>query len=456
MAFLRDTLTRDNAIWMSRDTDLVAGKYRKMAADPYDFLRGTAGVYYDDLARPDPDRAETTFLTVPEAGSVLIAGDPHPENFGVTLQGPEPDLSVPADTGALGFEVQDLDGSAFGPYLLDVRRGALGIGVLAAGLEGCGDDCINGGVQAFVQAYVDEVIRSVDGATTPSGCTGNDGAIVADLCARGAVDGSEGAELATYTAIDETERHFILDDGLDDAGKGLLPLTEAEDAQLDRVFAAWARRPADLRILDRARRYGVGVASFPALRYVIAWDHGGEGPEDDHLASIREVVDPPGLPGRGATVPVLFDTNAARIEEVAWLLWSRPDADVLMAGVADGGTTFKITTWSGWFQGFDHDDIERGWADGDYAEADLDGLAALIGRTLAGSHARALTDEGTPALDAIAADLGADEALFIEECVADAATDVGRSAADYLLFQEALTTYGPLLGADTPVEDTLR
>ncbi len=470
-AFLRDTLTADNAIWLGRDTDLLAGKYAKMSEDPFDFMRGTSALFYADLSRPDPSRPETRFLTVPEAGSILLAGDPHPENFGAGLPGEEPALDaagqdVAAREATIDIELDDLDGSAFGPYLLDVRRGSLGVALLARHLDGCAEDCVAAGVEAFATAYVAEIQAlsadangGVSTAARSAVCTDDDGRMVADLCAAAASDGALGEVLASYTTVESGvsgTRHLIRDEQVDDAGKGILPLTPDEDAQLSRLLDGWTSRPADFRELDRARRFGSGVASFPAVRYVVLWDHGAESGDDDHLVSIREVVDPPNPPGRSAAVPVLFDSNAARIEQVAWLLWSRRDADVRMAGLADGASTFKVTTWSGYVQGFNHSDLQAGWVSGAYDVRDLQGLASRNGRTLADSHARGVTSEGAPSLDAIQRDLGEDGALFVAERVADASRDLARSEADLVLFQQALDAFGPLLGADTPVKDTTR
>lgn len=454
-ALLRDTLTSDNAIWLGRDTSLLAGKYAKMAADPFDFVRGTSALFYTDVSRPDPDRAPTRFLTVPEAGSILLAGDPHPENFGAGLPGEEPSLRQ-ASPVPLDIELDDLDGSAFGPYLLDVRRGSLGIAILSSQLDGCDPECVSAAVSAFATAYVDEIQARSDSAGSAAACGDADGHIVTDLCTDAATEGAEGDVLASFTTQASGSRRLILDDGVDEVGKGVLALTSDEDAQMDRLLASWTARPVDFRELDRARRFGSGVASFPAVRYVVLWDHGDDSGDDDHLVSIREVVDPPNPPGRGATVPVLFDSNAARIEQVAWLLWSRPDADPRMAGLSDGASTFKATAWSGYFQGFNHGDIAEGWTSGSYSPDDLSGLAARTGRTLADAHARGLTSEGEPALAGIEADLGEDGDLFVDERVADAVVDLARTDADLWVFQRALEAYGPLLGAETPVADTTR
>lgn len=448
-AWLRDQLTRDNEVWLSRDPALLAAKYTKMAADRFDFVRGTAGVFLADLARPDVDRPTTTFLHEPAAAQVLLAGDPHVENVGTLRPGEEPDLGATTPPEALLLEIHDLDGAAFGPYLVDVRRGALGLATVTVSLSGCDDACRQAAIATYARAYADRVLAGDAGPVT---CAEDRGAMVAALCARVAERGPEGRVLTDTTDGDGRLR---LDDALDEAGAGTLALSPEEDEQLDRLLAAWDRRPADFRALDRARRYGAGVASLPAVRYVVLWDHGADGPDDDHLSSLREVVDPPAPPGRSPTVPVLFDSNAARIEEAAWRLWSRPDADVRMAGIADGAATFKVTTLSSWVDGFDHADLAEQWAAGRDDDA-LAGLAATLGDVLAGAHLRGVTADGEPAADAIAADLGGDTEVFVAEIVAAAEVDLPTSEADFELFQAALGRYGPLLGADTLSTDAAR
>jgi uncharacterized protein (DUF2252 family) len=454
VAFIRDTLARDNASWLTRDLALLEGKYTKMAADPFDFMRGTASLFYADVARPDPDRPATAFVAQPGAGAVLLAGDPHPENVGTTLPGAAGALGTDGDE--LRIELNDLDGSGFGPYLLDVRRAGLGVRVLADLLDGCDADCAAEAVASLAAAYCTGIEASNSGQPPSPRCSGDEGSIVADLCASATDDGLRQSILARYTVRDGAERTFALDGSLDAQGRGLLPLTDEEDAQLDRLLAGWAARPPDFRELDRARRYGAGVASFPAIRYVLLWDRGDPSDADDVLVSVREVVDPPSLVGRSVPVPVFFDSNAARIEEAAWLLWSTRDADPNMAGLADGAATFKVTTWSGWFQGFDHLHIAEEWLGATYSQPDLDGMAARVGRTLAGSHGRGVTDGGAPALPVIAADLAERCDLFVDEIVEDSGVDLQRQKEDLPLFLGALDAYGPRLGVDIAVTDAPR
>jgi uncharacterized protein (DUF2252 family) len=112
------TLSAQNTI---RLADLVAIRYRRMAASAWDFYRGSAAVMASDLAsRPD------TGLTV------QLCGDAHLLNFGLWAT-PERQLS---------FDLRDFDETLPGPFEWDVSRLAASIMVLArdTGLEASGGE----------------------------------------------------------------------------------------------------------------------------------------------------------------------------------------------------------------------------------------------------------------------------------------------------------------------------
>lgn len=263
--------------------------------------------------------------------------------------------------------------------------------------------------------------------------------------------GAEQEALADWTTITADGRRFRLDEGLDADGDGLLAPSASERAQVDRLLASWSTAPEGARILDVARRHGAGVASLPALRYYVLYDRGDDGSADDRLLQLREVVDPPALPG--APAPPRFDSNADRVESAARTLWSRPDADVRMEGLSDGAMSFKLTTLSGWLQTFSHEDIGRLWFGGDAGEADLQELATGLGRLLAAAQARGTTPEGRPALDVLAGELEGRRDIWIAELSGLVLGDVERLRADAALFAESLKRHGPLLGADALTGD---
>lgn len=84
---------------------LLARKWKRMAASPFAFLRGSAPLFDECLRR------EGSFASGPTGGGALI-GDLHLENFGVFR----------TDRGAAMFHVNDFDALRDGPWRFDVLR----------------------------------------------------------------------------------------------------------------------------------------------------------------------------------------------------------------------------------------------------------------------------------------------------------------------------------------------
>src|SRR5439155_16968478 len=91
---------------ISADPDAWRGKFRKMAGSPFAFYRGSAALFYRDLATgQDPFLNEQT-------GRVWIQGDLHAENFGTYMNG----------AGLLVFDANDFDESYVGGFTWDLKR----------------------------------------------------------------------------------------------------------------------------------------------------------------------------------------------------------------------------------------------------------------------------------------------------------------------------------------------
>jgi len=81
-------------------------KFRKMAADPFAFYRGSAPLFYADVVRlEDPWADERT-------GRVWIQGDLHAENYGTYMDA----------AGQLVFDVNDFDEAYVGHFRWALRR----------------------------------------------------------------------------------------------------------------------------------------------------------------------------------------------------------------------------------------------------------------------------------------------------------------------------------------------
>ena len=145
----RKQLLRDQRR-LGLDPWLFKHKCASMDATPFDFLRGSAPLFYAAL-RKAPQLAEG-----PE-GDGWLTGDLHLENFGVYRPQPPTD---DAKSAAVVFDVNDFDDAFVGPQRLDVLR-LLTSTVLAArtwGLPALG-------VRDATEAVLDGVLAGRAGGT---------------------------------------------------------------------------------------------------------------------------------------------------------------------------------------------------------------------------------------------------------------------------------------------------
>lgn len=445
-AWLQQALVDENLYWMNRDPALLADKYARMARDPYDFMRGTAGVFLLDLARPGTERTATAFLGSRDAAEVLLVGDPHPENIGTTrVQG----------TSRITLEVVDLDGAAYGPWILDLRRAAVGIGVLSTSLGACGDVCQEQAVVALARGYL-EGLEDPEGVDPQAEDTGP---MPKRRVEEATEEGLERKRLEQSTVLHEDgSRSFLFDEALSPEGAGVLPLDEADAAQLERLLERYAelpQAPAGMRVLDTGRRYGTGVASLPAPRYVVLYDRGDEGPDDDGMFELREIRDPPELPFLVNPTPGLWEDNGDRLVSASEEVWSRTLADPRYAGPCDGELCFRAATWSSWYQEIDHIKAWEEWSVGDSTA--FAGMALCMGRVVGRAHGQGRTLQGEPTGEVVLLDIelgGGVEALQ-DELWSHYQADLAQQEVDYALFLELLASEGPLLGVQDLSELTL-
>lgn len=105
-SFIIETFSKYYGSLMQSNLDAWKGKFRKMAASPFAFYRGSAALFYADMVR------EADSLTNEQTSRVWIQGDMHAENFGAYMN----------SAGVLVFDVNDYDESYVGPYTWDVKR----------------------------------------------------------------------------------------------------------------------------------------------------------------------------------------------------------------------------------------------------------------------------------------------------------------------------------------------
>jgi uncharacterized protein (DUF2252 family) len=115
-------------------------KFRKMAADPFAFYRGSAVLFYDDVARLEDPWADK------RTSRVWIQGDLHAENYGTYMD----------SAGIFVFDVNDFDEAYLGHYTWDLQRMAASLALLGFGFA-LSDETIEEMILTYGRAYVEQV-----------------------------------------------------------------------------------------------------------------------------------------------------------------------------------------------------------------------------------------------------------------------------------------------------------
>src|SRR5215203_4669293 len=135
-----DVLVEAFADLIERDPRAFRGKFRKMAADPFAFYRGSAPLFYSDMAQlEDPWVDEAT-------SRVWIQGDLHAENYGTYMD----------SAGVLVFDVNDFDEAYLGHFTWDLKRMAASLALLGFS-KALSDDTIREMTGAYASAYLEQV-----------------------------------------------------------------------------------------------------------------------------------------------------------------------------------------------------------------------------------------------------------------------------------------------------------
>src|SRR3954471_8864214 len=117
-------------------------KYRKMAADPHSFYRGSACLYYADVTATGDSWVDE------RSGAIWIHGDLHVENFGTYLN----------SDGRLVFDVNDFDEAYIGHFTWDLQRFAASL-ALMGWRKALPEQDVRELVGRYLHGYLDQVGR---------------------------------------------------------------------------------------------------------------------------------------------------------------------------------------------------------------------------------------------------------------------------------------------------------
>ncbi len=242
---------------MEADPRAFRTKYRKMAADPHAFYRGSACLFYADVTGVEDEWVDE------QSGAIWIHGDLHVENFGTYLN---------AD-GRLVFDVNDFDEAYIGHFTWDLQRFAASLALVGWQKALPAED-----IEELVRRHVRAYLAQVDHY---AGVDEDD-----DFALR--LDNTEGPVLDALVTARSIRRADLLD-GVTHVEDGLRVFTrdatvrvleDDERADVERAFDSYLRTIPPSKRFDRELFYelrdlvgktgfGIGSAGLPAYNLLV-------------------------------------------------------------------------------------------------------------------------------------------------------------------------------------------
>jgi uncharacterized protein (DUF2252 family) len=414
-----DVLTDAFGDLAAADPEAVRRKYRKMAADPFAFYRGSAPLFYTDVVEREDRWADE------RTGRVWIQGDLHAENFGTYMDG----------EGRLVFDVNDFDEAYLGHFTWDLQRLVASV-ALMGWTKALSDEDITRLVQVCLRAYLDQVEHFVDSdrdhewSLRLGNATGlvREALLSAQLSTR--ID-----LLDRVTVVDDYARRF----------RGAPGVRRLDDAERERVESAFARY---LETIPESKRlgsltyalkdvvgksgFGIGSAGLPA--YSLLVEGHTEALENDVVLTMKQ--------GNVAAPSRVVDDERA----VATFLHHGH-----RTALSQRALQAHSDPWLGWTElqevGFVVAEFSPYEADLDWSSlTEPDELAEVLeqlGRATAKVHCVSdVDDEQTPLVDfqvedAVIAVVDGREEALVEELTAFALEYSTRAREDHALFVDA-------------------
>jgi uncharacterized protein (DUF2252 family) len=395
-----------------------------MAADPFAFYRGTACLFFADVAQREDRWADE------RTSRVWIQGDLHAENFGTYMNG----------KGLLVFDVNDYDEAYLGHFTWDLQRLAASLAVLGW-RKALPDEGIGALIETYARAYLDQVRFFVSSDSDHGWSLNLETATGAVLDALLAAQGSTRiALLDRVTVVEDHARRFA-------DGPGVRRLEDDERAVVEAAYADYLttipeskRRESltyELKDVIGKSGFGIGSAGLPAYNLLV------EGPtqalENDvvltmkqgNVAAASRVVDDP-------RAREFFEHEGHRtaVSQVAlqahadpWLGWTRMD------GGPHDGVGFVVQEHSPY-------DADLDWSSLDETDEMVEVLDQL-GRATAKVHCVSDADDERTTLvdfqteDAILAVVDGADDDFVADLVAFGLEYGEQARRDHALFVDA-------------------
>lgn len=242
---------------MEADPQGFRTKFRKMAANPFAFYRGSACLFYADMEAMEDQWADE------RTSRIWIHGDLHAENFGAYM----------SSTGALTFDINDFDEAYVGHFSWDLRRFVTSLALLGW-QKALPMHAVRALARTFLTSYLDQVDAYHDDADSDFALRLDNTTGTIHRALQHARSQRRTDLLGSMTLIDnDNERHFREDRKtrrLDDAEYGkvlaafeqyLETIPEAKKSGRDVFY--------NVKDLVGKKGFGIGSAGLPAYNVLI-------------------------------------------------------------------------------------------------------------------------------------------------------------------------------------------
>ena len=403
---------------MEADADAFRTKFRKMAADPFAFYRGSACLFYADMATSeDPWCDERT-------SRVWIQGDLHAENFGTYMD----------SAGRIVFDVNDFDEAYLGHLSWDLRRFAASF-ALMSWRKALSDDAIGELIGIYLRAYLDQVeafTRSDEDRSFALVKDNTEGAVREVILETATRTRQE--LLGRITVVEDHERRFA--DGpqnrrLDDDERARV--MAALDRYRETVHPPRRRRDVayDVKDVVGTGGFGIGSAGLPA--YNVLLEGYDQALENDVVLSIKQGnVAAPSRIVDDADIRDYFEHEGHRTATSQRAL--QANASQFLGWTEIGGVGFVVAELSPYELDLDWDDL---------TEPDqMRPVLAQLGRATAKLHCVGDADSDHALVpfqmeEAITAMVGDRREEFVADLVQFAHEYARRAREDHRLFVDA-------------------
>ncbi|WP_348762442.1 DUF2252 family protein [uncultured Salinisphaera sp.] len=400
---VRQCLREDHTMRIATNADDATVKFDALSDSLFSFFRGTALLFYRDMAGED--------AWMP---TVLALGDVHPENFGV----------MPNMNNVPIFSVNDFDEAYYAPFTWDIKRGATGF-MIAAETEGeLSAKQQRKVAQHFVQGYIDDMQRLARDGT--------------ELDEEMRLDNAPKIIRKLIEDAQESRAEWLVDDYLNEAKTGfratdeLVPITARRDEFQDITERLIKEnditvppRAEGMRVKDVALRRGQGTASLGLNRYYVLIEGPARDGTDDLILEYKQARHS-ALSGLVPPSSYEKNTKGERISHAQTVHLVRGDR--FYGHIAFEGLSYMTRERAPYRDDIDLDDLSK---------SEWKRYAEICGRVLARVHA--LSDESgniTRDIEPDIVEAMGPPALFVADMVAFAAEAAERVRRDHKLFRE--------------------